>query len=517
LIAQNGSPALYVRSQDGASPDPFLFVGAMWVGTDFGTERERYYPKYPSGFPALVALAIHLGGPDAAYWVNPLCTAIALLSVFLLVRFAAGSFSAFLGTVVFASSPMTFGLAGISNSHASALLCVTTGMCALLRWWRDGGIARAAAAGIFFGLAATIRYTEMLLLLPIVAAIVLRPRNARQRLVESAALLSFWLLPIATLLCFNLRTIGKWTGYDSTHESTGFALRYFMQNWHVMLQELNARGAFFVLPLALVGMISLFGQRWRLAVILTVWAVPGALVYTFYYWAPENIGLGYLRFFLTILPALTVFAFTFLSRLAPRPAILATALVAALSVIVSARIALPAAEDDQSLRIALSATTQGALRTIRQVPADSLVFARDRVLLHQLQFSSRFRIYDLALMSAATLRNILSETDDESPQFVDPARRMALANKLRGYDQAKLDAEKWRVARQAIAKGKRVFFLVERPADEIHLLPPTLNTVSLASITQPLPPRWQSTWARTNSAQPLRRHIQWNLVEIVAR
>jgi hypothetical protein len=38
--------------------DPHAFVGRMWVGVDYGTPDERFYPKYPLGLPALYAAAL---------------------------------------------------------------------------------------------------------------------------------------------------------------------------------------------------------------------------------------------------------------------------------------------------------------------------------------------------------------------------------------------------------------------------------------------------------------------------
>ena len=57
LLAEHGSMALRPVNPVTGVGDPFLFVGQMWVGVDLNGPEERYYPKYPMGLPALVAVA----------------------------------------------------------------------------------------------------------------------------------------------------------------------------------------------------------------------------------------------------------------------------------------------------------------------------------------------------------------------------------------------------------------------------------------------------------------------------
>src|SRR5690606_17935688 len=76
-------------------------------------------------------------------------------------------FYAVLGAILLGSSPVTLYLATNPNSHASTLACVVWGMVLLLRWWRCGGLWTARGAGWLLGYAATIRYTEGLLILPL--------------------------------------------------------------------------------------------------------------------------------------------------------------------------------------------------------------------------------------------------------------------------------------------------------------------------------------------------------------
>src|SRR4051812_48615190 len=50
--------------------DVYGFVGRMWISTPEGT----FFPKYPLGYPLLVAMALWVGGSSGtwlAFWINP--------------------------------------------------------------------------------------------------------------------------------------------------------------------------------------------------------------------------------------------------------------------------------------------------------------------------------------------------------------------------------------------------------------------------------------------------------------
>ncbi|MBV8781590.1 MAG: hypothetical protein JO353_09350 [Phycisphaerae bacterium] len=330
--------------------DPHQFVGNMWVGADLGTPAESYYPKYPIGLPLIYAVTLWIGalfkpGIDIwlVYWVNPLAMSLAIVATFLLSRLFAGSFLAFLTAAVFASSPVTFGLATNPNSHATAVCCVTWGMYFLFTYWRTAGRSgekgerredkdqansyslhlspfsslpptlSATAAGVLLGYAATIRYSEGALILPI--ALVAWFALSRERLGTTVALLLGWAIPVGLLILYNRGAMGTNTGYDPTHESKGFGLTYAVDNWETMLRHLDTNGLSMLLPLSLAALVWMFWWNWRVASVLTAWIGPCMVIYMFYYWAPDNTNISYLRFFLTILPALAICFFWFIRRL----------------------------------------------------------------------------------------------------------------------------------------------------------------------------------------------------------
>ncbi len=458
MLAQHHSTRMDAINPDTGKVDPFLFVGEMWVGIDLGTDKQRFYPKYPIGLPALVAVCLKIGGvvhgPVLAYWINPVCTALAVFAAFLLARLITGSFAAFLAMAVMATNPVTINHANNPNSHASTLCFVTWGMYLLLRWWQHGNTLRAASpirsalcislAGFLLGYAATIRYTEGMLILPILCVILFSLRRQRQYCLEVALLLFWWLVPLIILASFNLAAMGHWTGYDPTNESSGFRWEYFSINWYTMLHQLHDIGLIFVFPLACAGLLMMFAWNWRIATVLALWIFPCLLLYTGYYWAPDwNTNTGYLRFFLTVFPALCLCAFWLLSRLhgairLPNPRLsksfstITAGILAAAAIGVSLRPAIAEIDQDQHSRLLSNDASRQILEALDHVhcpPRDAVLFTQDEWFLHHLQFVCDARLYNSTMFKEDWVRN-LTNMDPAKPQVWDPGRRQALATYL---------------------------------------------------------------------------------------
>ncbi len=307
-----------VRLSDGKTFDPHQFIANMWVSAT--NNSQHFYPKYPLGLPLLYAICLWLGGGSSSYGVamahliSPAAMALTVFGVFVLVRQFAGSFPAVLAMCVFATSPIVGWCVNNPNSHATTVFCCVWGMVSVLHWWRRGGWFWALAGGFLVGYAATIRYTEGAMLLPLLfaALINLRWRSWRGWF-ESSLVPIGWAIPVAVLLTYNWFEMGTLTGYDSTNESTGFAWAYFYTNWETILRQLSLNGLFLIFPIAVAGLIAMFWWNWRAAVLLWLWVGPCLTIYTFYYWAPD--GLGYLRFVLTVLPPLLVGGFWVIAHL----------------------------------------------------------------------------------------------------------------------------------------------------------------------------------------------------------
>jgi hypothetical protein len=360
-IALTGSPGLLAN-------DDYQYVDAMWVGTDAQTFTPPFwapqpvlrlltahtasgwfYPKYPIGLPLLNAAAIRLAGNAsnfaarrAAFAVSPICMTLAALGMCVLTLMVTESpFYSLLAMIVLITAPTVLQLSEIPNSHAPALCAVVWGMVLLMRFYRGGSAWWGAGAGLLLGFAVTCRYSEALLLFPlyaldqvlsdtglkeahpilwhfimacrilpigpvgIVALSAIRWRQLRSYLRAAAPVIA-WGLPVAALLGFNWFSMGHLTGYDTTHESGGFTSEEFIRKWDFSVQHLYLYGLFIFAPLGVAGLALMFRRHWRDALILTMWFLPGALLYTSYYWGSQAPGVTYLRFFLTLFPPLIV-------------------------------------------------------------------------------------------------------------------------------------------------------------------------------------------------------------------
>ncbi|MDW8263009.1 MAG: glycosyltransferase family 39 protein, partial [Phycisphaerales bacterium] len=325
---------LATRGTSGFEPQtPWEFVGWMWNMADGASAAPGggwHYPKYPLGLPVLNAIVYRLGhwlgGPETAidwtFKVSPVCTAVAAFAVFLITRLLAGSFAGILAMISFSTLTVVLVLMNNPYSHAADVAFVCCGMYALIRWWQCGRCWWGVLAGFLLGFAATIRYTEGLLVLPILAAILGSMRWHRpvgwivaavisatativalvvyskqgtgaagvitalliaasiplivmlivmiadghgRMLLRLSVPLVAWAFPLAVLVVYNLLTIGSPTGYDSTNESTGFSLAELQRKWRWGIDQLYNTGLYILLPLSAAGMLMAFRWNWRVA------------------------------------------------------------------------------------------------------------------------------------------------------------------------------------------------------------------------------------------------------------
>lgn len=452
--------------------DPHQFVGRMWVGADLLTDRERYYPKYPIGLPLLYAGGLLAGGerfgPAVVYAINPAAMTIAVWITFWLARRLAGSIAGILAMLLFATSPVTVALATNPNSHATAVCCVVSGMFFLLQWWRKGSGWRAFAAGFLLGYAVTIRYSEGALLLPmaLVAAFNLRWRD-RQSWRQLGLLAIGWAIPVGGLVAYNLAAMGTVTGYDPTNESLGFSLEYAADNWETTLRQLSTTGLFFAMPLALGGLAGMYWRNWRTALVLSAWVAPCLAIYTFYYWAPDTSNVGYLRFYLTILPAFAATAAwagralidvaAQSSRAAAGAVLAGVAMVMLVALPAQLRQGLDLIESDHAGRLGLMENVE---QVVRIVPEGSTIVCSDASLLHHLQFIRRDALYLGDTFNRGSINALAAGFDPNEPQGLDPQRRAALASRFEAFDQKRLDDEQVRVIEAALSTGRRVFYVL---------------------------------------------------------
>ncbi|MFA6290378.1 MAG: glycosyltransferase family 39 protein [Victivallales bacterium] len=485
MIYDHGSMAYSPINPISGKLDPFLYVGRMWVGTGLGTDNEKYYPKYPFGLPLIYASVLKTAGfekgRELIYWTSPVCMALSLAATFLLIRMLTSSFMALLATVAMSSSPLLMGLTNNPNSHASALFCVTWGMYLLFSWWQRGGWARALFAGLFLGYSVTIRYTEGTLLLTLLFVVALSWPALKPRFryyCESALLILGWALPVLVLAIHNLIAFKCLTGYDPTNESTGFTLEYFQDNWETMFRQLDSTSLFLLFPLAIGGLTAMFWWSWRVGVVLASWILPCILVYTAYYWAPD--GLGYARFFLTIIPGMTLCAFWMLSRLGNfdgigqrenpvaepdcsrlienkkiRIAAATAGILTVLSLLVNLNTATVETVDDSIRRSIQYDNTRDMMQIARP---GSVIICPDSNFLNHLQFVSDYQLYSSEPFERDKIQK-LPDMDPDEPQALQPQRRQALYERLKNYSQPQLSTELRNIVSAALENGREVYFI----------------------------------------------------------
>jgi hypothetical protein len=367
-LAQTFSPGIHPSN-------PFAYVGPMWVRSLDGS----YYPKYPVGVPLLNAIAIWTTGEiDSAYYVSPICGALAVAAMFFFTRMLAGSFLGVLAALALATNATMLHLSLTPSSHAPAICFALWGMVALLYWLKTGKIWRGLAAGLLLGFTVTLRYTEGLLVLPLAAAVLFTVRWKNWRSYGRAALpIIAWTVPVLVLVIHNRLTTGQWTGYDSSNESVGFSIANLVNKWETTTQQLYVYGLFFLLPLGVLGMTLMFARSWKIGLILVLWFVPSLVLYTAYYWGGNTPGFGYLRFFLTIFPPIIAAAMWFMGEAGkgllsqregePRGSVaipLGTGLFTAMVTAVSIFVAAPALVQQRQNNLKLAYTADEFLRAV---------------------------------------------------------------------------------------------------------------------------------------------------------
>ncbi len=545
-----GGKQIALSGSSGIKPaNPFQFVGGMWVMVgDPSSDNIWYYPKYPIGLPLLNAIPLWINWDHGKIWslyISPACTSLALLAMFLLVRTVAGSFMGILGMLVLGINYVTLMLANMPWSHAPALCFATWGMFLLLRWWQSGAIWRGALAGFLLGYAVTIRYTEGVLLLPLLMAALLTIRwRHRATWLRAAVPLAAWAVPALWLVGFNWFAMHSITGYDTTNESTGFTVENLAEKWEYMFQQLYDYGMFLILPLAMLGLMVMWRQSWRLACFLLLWLLPGIAIYTAYYWGGRMPGLGYLRFYLTLFPPVVLAAMWYMrhggweandergtmnDELQSRssfPPIGAGAIVA-MACWIGLRTALPALQRELAINSNLAFTCE---TVVRNVPTGSILVIDQRGwmggLLNFIQWRGDYELY-----AANAFRGggpaMRERTDPDQPNPLQAARREYLKETVYAkLSSADLQRRQEQIVANAIEESRRVFlvqpvdnsgFSVFRPAFRPG---PGLTVKPVTKWREPAPV-YNATPSPLSPPQrgfgPNRQPENWQLMEVIRK
>lgn len=457
-IALTGSPAKFTSH-------PLEHVS----GNVVQVKDDTFYAKYPLGYPWLCAIAYRLAGPAAAFWVNPILAALALVGIFLLARSMIGAFAGVLAAILLATNPMhaTFGLTALS--HAGAICFAVWSMYFLWRWLQHGGAWNAALAGGLAAYTYAIRYSEALLAIPVVAIVVWRyvtlPEGATPT--ERIGFVRQWrreilALIIGVVVCAGPMWLHHWiafgapwkNGYDLCGESTGFGWKWFQGNWWTMLTRLNTPGLLLLFPLGAAGLAYLAVHDPKRGIMLALWVVPSVLIYTAYYWAPVAEGRGYVRFFVSVFPGFIIGALALLTEVAkPRPSwSVAVGIYVAIVATFNLRETFPSLAN-LSQQLTTVATTWDIIR--QRVPEHSTIVAPGGTL-NNIEYAGTYELYSHENFDRKTIEKqakILADTDPH-PFQRDKAR--ALSRVIGDKSDAQLIAMERSLLASNIAAGRMV-------------------------------------------------------------
>ena len=431
-----------------------------------------FYAKYPLGYPWLCAAAYRLCGPVAAFVVNPVLAALAIVGIFLLARALVNTYAGVLAAILLATSPWHTYLGLSALSHSGAIAFAIWGMYYLWRWVEGGGRGNALAAGALTATTYTIRYSEALLALPVIAMVVWRyfqlPEGAtpteRNRQVarwrqEVGLLLIGVAVAVLPLLVFQWIAFGApWqTGYGLCGETTGFGWKWFAENWWLMLTKLNTPGLWLVFPIGLAGLAYVAVHDARRATLLGLWILPPVLLYTAYYWAPQGDGLGYLRFFVSVCPALIVCALILLCEVIPPRPVWSVAL--GLFVAVAATFNMRTAIKDASIQADRLHHWQSTWTTVRQYVPDGAIIVAAGSVLDSVEFVGNYELYSFETFDRKLLTWRTDVLKKEGPAPFQRLKAEELVNTLGKMNDSQLATLQRSLLTSNVAAGRMLVVL----------------------------------------------------------
>jgi hypothetical protein len=192
---------------------------------------------------------------------------------------------------------------------------------------------------------------------------------------------------------------------------------------------------------------------------MAAWIVPSILIYTAYYWAPDG-GMGYIRFFLTILPPMVIGAMYALLRLCHQHRIagtIAAGAVVAIAAGVSFYQGAASLENDYATNAGLSRTTDKVLAV---APAGSVLFSDER-LLNFIQYAGDFQLYGGDAFNRQSIQRY-QRIDPDAPQGLQPQRAQMLYEMLKDASEADLNKKRDKLVTDAFDRGERVFAVVQQ-------------------------------------------------------
>jgi hypothetical protein len=473
-VDENGyiitAKSLATRGTSGKTlADPNEFVSGNYVLADNG----NYYGKYPLGYPALCTLAYKIAGPTAVFLVNPILAALAVLGIFFLGRAMMGEFAGALAAILLATNPLHAYFGNSALSHSGSICFAVWGMYFLWRWTEVGGMGNAFLAGAICAYASTVRYTDGLLILPIAAMILWRclntevpadqpPATERTILWEVITMFIAAIIAVTPLLIHHWRAFGApWmTGYALCGESTGFGWKFFSENWWLMLTRMDTGGLILLFPLGLVGLAYLATHDAKRCLFLGLWAVPGLLLYSAYYWAPQGDGPGYVRFFVSVFPPLILSALTLLCYAVRARPWWEVGLGLFVVVVATANVREATHQLNRQMdRLTFNKETSDRVR--EKLKDGAVIVASDR-LLNFVEFAGDYHLYASELFDRGAIQNRIKVLKDNDPKPFQRRKAEKLAETQGKKSDSELTQEQRDLLNQQLAADREVAMIMPK-------------------------------------------------------
>jgi hypothetical protein len=351
-------------------------------------------------------------------------------------------------------------------SHIPDMAAGTWAIAFALMWRRERRLWQAVMVGLLLGAAVMIRYTNVLLILPlaVVAAQCGCAKEAKRGawlrdVGMSAAVFAAMVVPLAIYQAVAFGGVLR-TGYSAGGNAMSFS-------WGWLVAHAPAMGAILwqpgtglsVLLLSAVAGIGVMAVRGRWAlVLLLAWAIPPLVLYTAYYGMPARNTLLYARFALCGFVPLILLG-TMWPVWAGRRRVVGTAgvtVIAAMAIGLSALSPFMARQlKELNNQMLFAYSTRDIVR--KDVPAGSIVVADDFTY-YFLDYVGDYTIYNPTMFQASAVRERVADLT-HSPREFDPARTRQLAALFGGKSDGELNALLRSRLRDAVEKGRGVYLV----------------------------------------------------------
>ena len=416
--------------------DPYAFIGETMMQS--AGDATAYYLRQPIGYPVLCAVAYFFGGSDAPFAVNPLLGLALIGGVYVVGKELGSRILGAVAGLVIALHPLVLYYTVMALSHIPDMAAGTWALAFTLMWRRERRVWQAAAVGFLLGAAVMIRYTNVLLLLPL-GVVVLQQwcalRKERRGIVRdvgiAAVVFGLMLIPLAIYQAVAFGGMLR-TGYSVGGNATSFSWGWLVEHAPVMAAILWRPGM--GLNVLLIGVavgiaVMAAKDRWTLALLLA-WAVPPLVVYTAYYGMPARNTVLYARFALCgFVPLILLGTMWPVWMKGWRTKATMSAIILAAATMgwngFDPFMGKQLTELNDQMLFAFS--TRDLVR--KDVPAGSVVVADDFTY-YFLDYAGEYTIYNPAMYRAASVEERLADLE-HTPHEFDPAADAAVGGVVR--------------------------------------------------------------------------------------